>query len=154
MMTAPDAASVATMLWLEKLIGSTTGPSTGTNLWRARQRAQDMVKAGRAVSIVTILCDNAQRSLDTNHNPQWINACIGACDEFPASSMRILPDWPERGHFPQYLIQRGYDHRRILGVDGQGRADFQHIVFRPLAADQDAMIAHAVLDIGAYLRGL
>lgn len=53
MIQVPDAASVATMLWLEKLIGRKTGPSTGTNLWGALKSAQDMMQAGRQGSIVT-----------------------------------------------------------------------------------------------------
>ena len=77
MIQVPDAASVATMLWLEKLIGRKTGPSTGTNLWGALQRADDMAKAGTEGSIVTLLCDSGDRYLDTYHNPDWVRECIG-----------------------------------------------------------------------------
>ncbi len=77
MIQVPDAASVATMLWLEKLIGRKTGPSTGTNLWGALKAAQAMVQAGRQGSIVTLLCDSGERYLDTYHNPDWVSACIG-----------------------------------------------------------------------------
>jgi hypothetical protein len=34
MIRAPDAASIASMLWLEALIGRKPGASTGTNLWK------------------------------------------------------------------------------------------------------------------------
>jgi cysteine synthase A len=77
MLQVPDAASVATMHWLEGLIGRKTGPSTGTNLWGALHVAQGMIKAGRSGSIVTLLCDSGERYLDTYHNPDWVKVCIG-----------------------------------------------------------------------------
>ena len=82
MIQVPDAASVATMLFLEKLIGRKTGPSTGTNLWGALKSAQDMVQAGRQGSIVTLLCDSGDRYLDTYHNPQWVSRCIGDYQQY------------------------------------------------------------------------
>ncbi|GIT88072.1 PLP-dependent cysteine synthase family protein [Roseobacter sp. OBYS 0001] len=82
MIAVPDAASVATMLWLEELIGRKTGPSSGTNLWGALQRAQDMIKAGREGSIVTLLCDSGDRYLDTYYNPDWVSHCIGAYQDY------------------------------------------------------------------------
>ena len=82
MMQVPDAASVATMLWLETLIGRKTGPSTGTNLWGALSRAQTMVNAGEEGSIVTLLCDSGSRYLDTYHNPDWVKASIGDCQTY------------------------------------------------------------------------
>ena len=84
MIQVPDAASVATMLWLEKLIGRKTGPSTGTNLWGALKSAQDMMQAGRQGSIVTLLCDSGERYLDTYHNPNWVSECIGDCQQYAA----------------------------------------------------------------------
>ncbi len=82
MIRVPDAASIATMLWLEKLIGRKTGPSTGTNLWGALQIAQDMRKANQEGSIVTLLCDSGDRYLDTYHNPDWVRDCIGDYQDF------------------------------------------------------------------------
>lgn len=82
MIAVPDAASVATMLWLEELIGRKTGPSSGTNLWGALERAQDMIKAGREGSIVTLLCDSGDRYLDTYYNPDWVSHCIGAYQDY------------------------------------------------------------------------
>lgn len=77
MIKVPDAASIATMLWLEKLIGRKTGPSTGTNLWGALQIAHEMQKSRHTGSIVTLLCDSGDRYLDTYHNPDWVKARIG-----------------------------------------------------------------------------
>ncbi|MCX7567872.1 PLP-dependent cysteine synthase family protein [Sulfitobacter sp. F26169L] len=82
MLQVPDAASVATMLWLEKLIGRKAGPSTGTNLWGALQSAQTMVAKGRTGSIVTLLCDSGERYLDTYYNPEWVGKCIGDHQKF------------------------------------------------------------------------
>lgn len=84
MIQVPDAASVATMLWLEKLIGRKTGPSTGTNLWGALKSAQEMMQAGRQGSIVTLLCDSGDRYLDTYHNPEWVSECIGDYQQYTA----------------------------------------------------------------------
>jgi len=63
MMQVPDAASVATILWLERLIGRKAGASTGTNLWGALKVARDMVDRGETGSIVTLLCDGGERYL-------------------------------------------------------------------------------------------
>ena len=82
MIKVPDAASVATMLWLENQIGRKTGPSTGTNLWGALSCAHDMVSAAQEGSIVTVLCDSGDRYLDTYHDPKWVSENIGDCSEF------------------------------------------------------------------------
>ena len=82
MIQVPDAASIATMLWLEELIGRKAGPSTGTNLWGALRVAQDMVKEGRQGSIVTLLCDSGERYLDTYYNSDWVSDCIGDCQRY------------------------------------------------------------------------
>jgi cysteine synthase A len=82
MMQVPDAASIATMLWLERLIGRKAGPSTGTNLWGALQTACRMAQEGRKGSIVTVLCDSGERYLDTCYDTGWVSACIGDCLDY------------------------------------------------------------------------
>lgn len=82
MIKVPDAASIASMLWLEKLIGRKAGPSTGTNLWGALIRAGEMVRDNRQGSIVTLLCDSGERYLDTYYNPEWVRDCIGNCQGY------------------------------------------------------------------------
>ncbi|GGP43077.1 cysteine synthase [Shewanella algicola] len=77
MLQIPDAASVATILWLEQLIGRKTGASTGTNLYGVLLLATQMHQAGKTGSIVTLICDAGERYLDTYYNPQWIDANIG-----------------------------------------------------------------------------
>lgn len=82
MMQVPDGASIATMLWLEKLIGRKAGPSTGTNLWGALKTARTMNRSNHQGSIVTLLCDSGERYLDTYYDPDWVEKCIGDCQEY------------------------------------------------------------------------
>ena len=77
MMQVPDAASVATIHWLESLIGRKAGPSTGTNLWGALHIADQMQQNGETGSIVTLMCDSGERYLQTYYNPDWVAEKIG-----------------------------------------------------------------------------
>lgn len=77
MMKVPDAASVATILWLEQLIGRKAGASTGTNLWGALSVAKEMMQEGQRGSIVTVMCDGGERYMDTYYNPDWVRKNIG-----------------------------------------------------------------------------
>lgn len=77
MIQVPDAASVASMLWLEKLTGGRAGASTGTNLWGTLQIAKAMMASHRQGSIVTLLCDSGDRYLDTYYDPAWVSDHIG-----------------------------------------------------------------------------
>ncbi len=89
MMQVPDGASVATILWLETLIGRKAGASTGTNLWGALNIARDMMDRNETGSIVTLLCDGGERYLDTYYDPEWVTRCIG--DTAPYT--KTLQDW-------------------------------------------------------------
>ncbi|WP_305403347.1 PLP-dependent cysteine synthase family protein [Photobacterium leiognathi] len=73
----PDAASVATVHWLERIIGRKAGASTGTNLFGVLQIAAEMKARGETGSIVTLLCDSGERYLDTYYNAEWIEENIG-----------------------------------------------------------------------------
>ena len=73
----PDAASIATIHWLEKLLGRKVGPSTGTNLFGALQLASEMKQRGEQGSVVTLLCDSGERYLDTCYDEQWVADNIG-----------------------------------------------------------------------------
>ncbi|MGF1699141.1 PLP-dependent cysteine synthase family protein [Photobacterium makurazakiensis] len=77
MRTIPDAASIATVHWLEKLLGRKAGASTGTNLYGVLQLACEMKARGENGSIVTLLCDSGERYLDTYFNTDWISNNIG-----------------------------------------------------------------------------
>ncbi|CTQ53224.1 putative siderophore biosynthesis protein SbnA [Roseibium album] len=77
MIQVPDAASVATIHWLEKRIGRKAGASTGTNLWGALQIAEEMVEQDESGSIVTLMCDSGERYLDTYYDQDWVTDHIG-----------------------------------------------------------------------------
>lgn len=80
----PDAASVATAHWLEKVLGRKVGASTGTNLYGVLQLASEMKAKGEKGSIVTLLCDSGERYLDTYYNPEWVKENIGDLQPFMA----------------------------------------------------------------------
>jgi cysteine synthase A len=77
MMQVPDTASIATIWWLEKLIGRKAGASTGTNLWGALHVAKNMMSNNETGSIVSLMCDSGERYLDTYYDPHWISQAIG-----------------------------------------------------------------------------
>ncbi|RNE68270.1 PLP-dependent cysteine synthase family protein [Vibrio cholerae] len=82
MRAIPDAASVATIYWLEKILGRKAGASTGTNLYGALQLACEMKRRGEQGSIVTLLCDSGERYLDTYYNPEWVKNNIGDLSKY------------------------------------------------------------------------
>ncbi|ABM00030.1 PLP-dependent cysteine synthase family protein [Shewanella amazonensis] len=77
MLKVADVDSIATMYWLEALIGRKTGPSTGTNLYGALKLASQMKARGETGSIVTLICDPGERYLDTYYNSDWVSSHIG-----------------------------------------------------------------------------
>lgn len=76
MMQVPDAASIATIHWLERLIGRKAGASTGTNLWGVLQVAAEMHANNQRGSIVTLMCDSGHRYMSTYYNQDWLNENI------------------------------------------------------------------------------
>ncbi len=82
MMKVPDAASVATILWLETLIGRKAGASTGTNLWGALSVAREMMDKGEKGSIVSVMCDGGDRYLDTYYDADWVSDTLGDISEY------------------------------------------------------------------------
>ncbi len=74
MITVPDVASVAAMLFLETLTGRRTGASTGTNLWGAVRLACELVSSGHRGSVVTLICDGGERYADTYYSGSWLDA--------------------------------------------------------------------------------
>lgn len=90
MLQVPDGASIATMLWLESLLGRKVGPSTGTNMWGALQKAELMRTSGQSGSIVTLLCDSGERYLDTYYNTKWVENNIGGVAPHEERLMDII----------------------------------------------------------------
>lgn len=72
MIKVPDAASIATIHFLEKLINRKCGGSTGTNLYAAFQLISELKKNDEKCSIVTLICDAGDRYLDTYYNADWL----------------------------------------------------------------------------------
>ena len=72
MMKVPDAASVAAVRALERVIGRKAGGSTGTGLWSALKIVAEMVAEGRQGSVVTLLCDPGDRYLDKYYSDTWL----------------------------------------------------------------------------------
>lgn len=90
MIKVPDAASIATIWWLEKMIGRRAGGSTGTNLWGALQIATTMMEQGETGSIVTLMCDGGERYLDTYYDHQWVQDAIGDVGRYSAELEKWL----------------------------------------------------------------
>ena len=86
----PDAASIATMYWLEQRLGRKVGPSTGTNLYGVLQIAREMQERGERGSIVTLLCDSGERYLETYYNPDWVKQQIGDCGVYQRELADLL----------------------------------------------------------------
>lgn len=76
MMKVPDAASIATIHWLERIIGRKAGASTGTNLWGVLQVAQDMQSKNQHGSLVTLMCDSGHRYMSTYYDQGWLKENI------------------------------------------------------------------------------
>ncbi|MEZ4754178.1 MAG: PLP-dependent cysteine synthase family protein [Bdellovibrionota bacterium] len=72
MLQVPDAASIASLEFLEKLLDRKCGGSTGTNFWASLQIISEMVQNNQTGSIVSLICDAGERYLDTYYNPDWI----------------------------------------------------------------------------------
>ncbi|MDO6705124.1 PLP-dependent cysteine synthase family protein [Photobacterium sp. 1_MG-2023] len=99
MRTVPDAASIATVHWLETLLGRKAGASTGTNLYGALQLASEMKARGETGSIVTLLCDSGERYLETYFDTDWIEQNIGDIqpylDQLSAFEQTGILSWSE-----------------------------------------------------------
>jgi cysteine synthase A len=72
MIRVPDAASLAAVRHLERVMGRRAGGSTGTNLWGAFRLVAEMVAAGRTGSVVTLLCDGGERYAHTYYSDDWL----------------------------------------------------------------------------------
>ncbi|AWV45775.1 cysteine synthase [Hafnia alvei] len=82
MMRVPDAASIATIHWLQKILGRKVGASTGTNMWGALTLARQMRDRGEQGAIVTLLCDSGERYLDTYYDADWVKKNIGDLSQY------------------------------------------------------------------------
>ena len=74
MLKIPDAASIATIRWLEGILGRKCGGSTGTNVYGALTIASKLADAGESGSIVSMICDPGERYLNSYYNDDWVEA--------------------------------------------------------------------------------
>ncbi|WP_270888541.1 PLP-dependent cysteine synthase family protein [Pedococcus sp. 5OH_020] len=72
MMLVPDAASVAAMRFLSDRTGLRAGASTGTNLYGALRLACELAQAGEGGSVVSLLCDGAERYAASYRDDGWL----------------------------------------------------------------------------------
>jgi cysteine synthase A len=73
MVRVPDAGSLAAMRAGSAVLGRRVGGSTGTNLWGAFGLIAEMRAAGRAGSVVTLICDGGERYADTYYSDAWVS---------------------------------------------------------------------------------
>jgi len=73
MIRVPDAASYATIHFLQDLLDRRCGGSTGTNVFAAFQIIAELAAAGESGSVVSMLCDGGERYLDTYYNQRWLD---------------------------------------------------------------------------------
>jgi len=72
MVRVPDAASYATIHFLEKILNRRCGGSTGTNVYAAFQLISELNAQNKSASIISMICDGGERYLDTYYNDQWL----------------------------------------------------------------------------------
>ncbi|MCQ1953950.1 PLP-dependent cysteine synthase family protein [Arthrobacter sp. zg-Y238] len=96
MIQVPDAASVAASRHLRRITGLHAGPSTGTNLWGVWQLAAAMEAAGRAGSIVSLVCDSGDRYTASYGDDAWLES--RGLD--PARATAVLEELFRTGRWP------------------------------------------------------
>jgi cysteine synthase A len=74
MIKVPDAASMAAIRHVYKVLGRRTGGSTGTNMWGVFQIVAEMRAAGQTGSVVSLICDGGERYAHTYYNNEWLAA--------------------------------------------------------------------------------
>ncbi|HVO05742.1 MAG TPA: PLP-dependent cysteine synthase family protein [Burkholderiaceae bacterium] len=79
MLEVPNADSVAAMRLLSQALGRKVGPSTGTNFVAMLQLAHEMRQRGERGAVLSLLCDNGDRYLNTYHDAAWVAAEFGDC---------------------------------------------------------------------------
>ncbi len=71
MQKVPDSASIAAVLFLEKILGRKCGGSTGTNFYGVVSLMRQLIESKQGGSIVTLICDDGSRYLHSYYNEQW-----------------------------------------------------------------------------------
>ncbi|GGY18661.1 PLP-dependent cysteine synthase family protein [Paludibacterium paludis] len=68
----PNTASYAAIHFLEEVLGRKCGGSTGTNFAGVCQVIARMAKEGKEGSVVTLLCDDGNRYLNSYYDRNWL----------------------------------------------------------------------------------
>ncbi|MDN0085120.1 PLP-dependent cysteine synthase family protein [Crenobacter sp. SG2305] len=68
----PNVASYAAIHFLEEVLGRKCGGSTGTNLFGVCELASEMVRRGEEGAIVTLICDDGSRYLNSYYDARWL----------------------------------------------------------------------------------
>jgi len=87
----PDSESIAAMRMLFERTGIRAGASTGTNLSAALRLVDRMRRAGRSGSVVTLICDDGNRYLDTYYSDAWV---AGRGIDLDSGREGLRPFWP------------------------------------------------------------
>ncbi|MCP2334851.1 PLP-dependent cysteine synthase family protein [Actinomadura rupiterrae] len=74
MIQVPDAASIAAMRWTNEVTGRNAGGSTGTAMWGVCELIAEMLRNGQRGSVVTLICDGAERYRHTYCSDDWLAA--------------------------------------------------------------------------------
>ncbi|MFI6906369.1 PLP-dependent cysteine synthase family protein [Nonomuraea sp. NPDC050394] len=74
MIQVPDARSVAGMRWVREVTGRPVGASTGTNIAACVDLIKEMRAEGDQGSVVTLICDGAERYAGTHGDDAWLEA--------------------------------------------------------------------------------
>jgi len=72
MLRVPDAASIASVRVLARLLGRRAGASTGTGLWAAFRIVSEMRERGERGSVVGLLCDPGERYVEKYYADAWL----------------------------------------------------------------------------------
>ncbi len=81
----PNVASYAAIHFLEEVMGRKCGGSTGTNFYGVCELIAAMAAEGKSGSVVTLLCDDGNRYLNSYYDSEWLEE----------KGMNIAP-WMER----------------------------------------------------------
>lgn len=73
MIKVPDAASYATLHFLEKILNRRCGGSTGTNVYAAIQIISELSERGETGSVVSMICDGGERYLHSYYDSAWLS---------------------------------------------------------------------------------
>jgi cysteine synthase A len=68
----PDAASYASMHYLNTILNRRCGGSTGTNFYTVLKLIEEMKNNGESGSIVSMICDSGERYLNSYYSEAWL----------------------------------------------------------------------------------